>query len=109
MEGFEMSLTIVGQTFQGPFFNNSSLEERSGVYVIVTRRYSNDKYTVVDVGESATVKSRVSNHERSSCWNRNNLGELKVAVCYTPNLGQPGRKELEQKIRNHYAPTCGDR
>jgi len=104
-----MSLTIVGQTFEGPYASTSSLEDRSGVYVIVTRRNSSENYAVVDVGESATVKTRVSNHERSSCWNKNNLGELVVSVCYTPNLGQSGRKDIEQKIRNKYNPSCGER
>ena len=104
-----MSLVIVGQTFQGPFSSTSSLEDRSGVYVIVTRRSSSEKYTVVDAGESATVKTRVSNHDRSGCWNQNNLGELKVTVCYTPNLGQSGRKEIEQEVRRQYSPVCGDR
>ena len=104
-----MSLVIVGQTFQGPFSSTSSLEDRSGVYVIVTRRNSSEKYTVVDAGESATVKTRVSNHDRSECWNQHNLGELKVTVCYTPNLGQPGRKEIEQEVRRQYSPACGDR
>ena len=94
-----MSLTIVGRNFQGPFSSTSSLEDKSGVYVIVTRRNSSEKYTIVDVGESATVKTRVANHDRSNCWSRNNLDKLAVSVCYTPNLGQPGRKELEQEIR----------
>ncbi|MCH7560571.1 MAG: hypothetical protein IIC67_04235 [Thaumarchaeota archaeon] len=103
-----MSLVIARQTFQGPFSGTSSLEDRSGVYVIVTRRNSSEKYTVVDVGESATVKTRVSNHDRSGCWSQNNLDELKVAVYYTPNLGQFGRKEIEQEIRRQYSPACGD-
>jgi hypothetical protein len=109
MEEFEMSLVIAGQTFQGPFSNTSALEDRSGVYVIITRRNSSENYTVVDVGESASVKTRVSNHDRSSCWNKNNLGELVVTVCYTPNLASSGRMEIEQLIRRQYAPMCGDR
>lgn len=104
-----MSLIIVGQTFQGPFSNTSSLEDRSGVYVILSRRNSGENYTVIDAGESATVKTRVSNHDRSKCWNQNNLGELVVTVCYTPNLGSSGRIEIEQQIRRQYTPVCGDR
>lgn len=104
-----MSLVIAGQTFQGPFATTSSLDDRSGVYVILTRRNSSENYTVVDAGESATVKTRVSNHDRSSCWNQNSLGELAVTVCYTPNLQQSGRKNLEQEVRRQHSPSCGDR
>ncbi len=104
-----MSLSILGHSFEGPFSSTSQLEDRSGVYVILTRKNSTENFTVIDVGESATVKTRVDKHERSNCWSQNNLGELKVSACYTPNMGQPGRMEVEQEIRSKYRPTCGDR
>ena len=102
-----MSIRIGSYNFEGPYSSTSLLEDRAGVYAIIDDR-STERF-VVDVGESATIKSRVENHERSDCWNRNSIGTLKVAVLYTPNLHQAGRIRIEQEIRAQYNPVCGIR
>lgn len=102
-----MSIEIAGYKFNGPFQSTASLEDRSGVYVVLT---PTDKthYKVVDVGESATVKSRVESHDRRSCWQRSaNSGGLKYSVYYTPGQQQSGRKIIEEKVRKQYDPPCG--
>ena len=38
---------------------------------------------ILDVGESAYVRSRISSHDRAACWKRNGSGSIGVAVCYT--------------------------
>lgn len=103
-----MTITIAGYSFNGPFSSSSSLEDRSGVYAILCKK-DNENYSLVDVGESATVKSRVETHERKPCWSRNCNSTLNVAVLYTPHLHQSGRIEIEQKIRAKYNIPCGDR
>src|SRR5437899_7335794 len=102
-----MSITVGPYTFEGPFSDTESLQDRSGVYTI--HCYRDGNYYLVDVGESATVKSRVESHDRKDCWSRNCSGTLTVSVFYTPNLQQAGRKEIEQAIRNQFNPPCGDR
>lgn len=107
-----MSIVIEGDskkyTFNGPYSSNHSLEDRSGVYAIISARNSNNY--LVDVGESSEVKSRVENHDRKNCWNRNlNGGTLKYAVLYTPNLRQEGRRAIEDDIRDHNNLPCGER
>jgi hypothetical protein len=104
-----MSIEIGRWTFYGPTRDTSNLQDRSGVYVILCLR-NDQKYYVIDVGESAEVKTRVENHDRKACWARNcSSGELYVAVLYTPNLQQPGRTAIEQEIRQLYSPPCGER
>jgi len=103
-----MSINVGNYTFDGPFDNTAALQDRSGVYVILDLR-SDGKYYIVDVGESSQVKTRVENHERKDCWQRNGQGNLTVAVLYTPNLQQPGRAAIEKEIRMQYNPPCGDR
>jgi hypothetical protein len=104
-----MTIEISGYEFSGPFSDTSSLEDRSGVYAILTPT-GNSKYKVVDVGESATVKTRVENHDRNPCWQRNaNKGGIQCAAHYTPGLHQAGRRKIEQEIRDQYKPPCGDR
>ena len=103
-----MSIEIAGYRFEGPYESTSDLENRSGVYSILTPT-GNSRYKIIDVGESATVRTRVEGHDRKSCWRRNaNNGQIRYAAYYTPGLQQAGRKKIEQKIREQYNPPCGD-
>ena len=106
-DGENMGFEMWGYQFDGAYTSPDSLESRSGVYVIWCK--NGDNWTVLDVGESADVKERVSNHERADCWERNCSGTIYYSVTYTPNLQQSGRKEIEQKIRDLTNPPCGDR
>lgn len=101
-----MSITIGKYKFEGPYPVTASLQDRSGVYAILDRK-EGEHYDLLDVGESANVKTRIENHDRKNCWNRNKKGTLYYAVYYTPNLQQSGRMEIEQEIRSQYKPPCG--
>lgn len=100
-------VTIGRYSFEGPYTNTGYLQDKSGLYAIIDDR--SNSLIVVDVGESANVKSRVENHERESCWTRNRIGILKVAVLYTPGLQQAGRMQIEQELRGQFNPVCGVR
>lgn len=102
-----MSITIGRYIFEGPYTNAGSLQDKSGVYAILCHIGRN--YNLVDVGESATVKSRVEGHDRKDCWQRNCNSTLEVAVLYSPNAQQPGRMAIEQEIRDQYKPPCGQK
>jgi len=103
-----MSITIGSILFDGPFKSAEDLEDRSGVYVILCKENDNN-YKVIDVGESAKVKSRVESHDRKPCWESNCNSSLAVAVHYTPRLQQSGRMEIEQALRSEFNPPCGER
>ena len=100
-----MSIKITGYTFEGPYTYTSTLKNQSGVYAILTPiSYSN--YKVLDIGESATVKTRVESHDRVPCWKRYaNNGKILYAVYYTD---ERNRKIIEQTIRKSEKPPCGD-
>lgn len=103
-----MSITIGGYSFNGPYSSTGSLEDRSGVYAILDKR--SDSYYLLDVGESAMVKSRVEGHDRKNCWQRNSKGTITCAVKYTPGLQQVGRMQIEQDIRSKINNIpCGKR
>lgn len=91
---------------EGPFSSEDSLKDISGVYAILGRNSKNENWTVVDVGESAKVKTRISNHDRKSCWKKQNFSILNVAVLYTNKIT---REQIEIEWRNEYNPPCGDR
>jgi hypothetical protein len=102
-----MGLTVGKYEFEGPYENTDSLQDVSGVYVIVDN--VNGQYNPIDCGESATVKSRTDNHDRKDCWSRNSSGTLMVAVLYTPRLQSAGRVAIEQELRSAYNFPCGER
>jgi hypothetical protein len=102
-----MGIAIGRYNFAGPYRSASGLEDRSGVYVILA--YNGSGYNVVDVGESATVKSRVETHDRAGCWSRHATGPLFVAALYTPGYQAAFRCAIERELRQLYDPPCGKR
>ncbi len=102
-----MSITVGNYTFNGPYTTTSNLEDRSGIYAI--HCYKNDKYYVIDIGESSEVETRVENHDRKDCWKRKCDGTITYSVLYTPNKQQSGRMVIEQELRDLYDPACGKR
>lgn len=102
-----MGINIGKYQFEGPYRNTASLSDKSGVYAILD--FWNGSYHIVDVGESAKVKTRVENHDRKPCWNGSKKGALMASVLYTPSTQQAGRMAIEQELRQQYNPPCGDR
>ena len=73
-------------------------------------RAKDDKYYVIDVGESGETGIRLSNHNRRPCWERNCNGSLHVYLRYMPTsegYDATSRRQLEKKIRQQYDPPCG--
>ncbi len=101
-----MAITIGKYNFQGPFSSTSSLKNQSGVYVILGRNSQPEPWTVVDIGESGTVRERVENHDRAPCWNRQGYNQLAVAAYY---CAEAQRMRIEQELRAQFNPPCGDR
>ena len=101
-------ITIATHNFEGPYKTTTDLGDSAGIYAILDYR-SDRKWHLLDVGESARIKTRIENHERQPCWKRNRQGAIGVAVLYTPALSADQRRLLESKIRQEYQPPCGER
>lgn len=99
-----MSITIGNYTFDGPYNNTTNIKDQSGVYAILD--HINGQYSIVDVGESEQVKTRVDTHDRASCWNQIKKGTLAVSALY---VNKPQRMQIEQEIRGKYTIPCGER
>lgn len=104
-----MAIDIGRYKAAGPFTNLHELENRSGVYVILTHNGSGESWHVVDIGEAHAVRNRVANHDRRPCWNLYDRGVLACAPIYTPNAQQQGRMAIEQELRRQFSPDCGER
>lgn len=103
-QGDNMAMNISDYQFDGPFPNTHSLQNRGGVYGIVSNQSGN--YTLIDVGQSKTVRDRVENHDRESCWKRRNTGRLEYCAYYT---SQDSRDRIEKELRKKLNPPCGER
>jgi hypothetical protein len=101
-----MGIQIDQWNFEGPYSNAAPIKKQSGVYAVLTRPRSGGQYSVVDVGESGDVRTRLDTHDRTACWNRNNAGELAVAVYY---CDERTRMTVEATIRRAFNPPCGQR
>jgi hypothetical protein len=104
-----MTVSIGNYQFEGPSSSTGPLEDRDGIYAVLTQAGPGE-FSIVDTGESEMVRSRVENHDRSDCWRRNASrdGRL-VAVLYTPHVQQSGRVVFEGALRRQYQPACGIR
>lgn len=101
-----MSIRIGNYDFEGPLSDPSGLRNTSGVYAVLAKNTTNGNYTVVDIGESGTVRDRVSSHDRANCWARNKQAGLNYAGHY---CNEANRMAVEKALRGSFNPPCGDR
>ncbi|GIK45058.1 MAG: hypothetical protein BroJett012_09610 [Betaproteobacteria bacterium] len=100
-----MAIQIGKHNFDGPHGNTGAIHAKSGVYVILGKS-GGTQWSVVDVGESASVRERLDNHDRQPCWQRRGHRELAAAVLYVP---EQQRMLIERELRASFNPPCGDR
>lgn len=101
-----MAIKIGEYTFDGPYTSIDRIENRPGIFVIFC---SKEYYCFIDVGESAAVKSTITDHERKDCWENRCQCVPEIAVYYTPDLQQSRRISIEQTIRNQHDVLFGER
>ena len=96
-----------GYQFEGAYSSSDLLKSKPGVYVIWCE--SDNKWTVIDVGEAADVKKRVQNHDRARCWGKKCGGTVYYSATYQPASDREERLRIEQEIRDKAEPMCGER
>lgn len=99
-----MSIKIGSYNFEGPYTSVNDLLDSSGVYSILGRSSDNERWSVVDIGETQRVRSRVSTHDRKRCWEGRGHRQLAAAAHYT---GERDRLAIERELRLQYQPPCG--
>jgi len=104
-------VTIYNLGFQCVKLEQADFSDVAAIYVILCVGADN-KSKVIDVGESGQVGSRINDHDRSDCWNKN-CPNKNIWVCIyktpTSNYTIQQRRDLENKIRTYYKPNCGKR
>ena len=100
-------IQIGNYSFDGPQSLSDDLIDRAAIYVILCSRLDN-RYDVIYIGETGQAGTRLSNHERVICWNRNCTNSLYVAVFWTPSdqYSVDDRRVIEKELRDQYNPSC---
>ncbi len=99
-----MTMTISKYKFEGPFTSTEKLKDESGVYIIHCMK--DDNYKRIDVGESEEVKTRVENHDRKDCWEK----ECKETITYSAYYcDEKTRENIEQELRSEFELPCGEK
>jgi hypothetical protein len=104
MKEIIMTAKVLNYDFEGFFTTTALVRNTSGVYVIVDCTARGN--SLLDVGESGALQTRLNSHDRAECWKRHCKGTVKVAVLYAN--GQ-SRKMIADEIRDRLHPTCGVR
>ncbi|KPJ55673.1 hypothetical protein AMJ49_06620 [Parcubacteria bacterium DG_74_2] len=95
-------IQIDGYQFEGPYRESSTnFNEVAAIYVILD--INSNK---IDVGETEQLKSRLDNHERRNCWERNSGGDIYIAVYRESS--EKERLRIEKEIRSFYNFPCGE-
>lgn len=63
-------------------------------------------WSVLDIGESQSVRERVETHDRQPCWQRHGHRELAAAALY---VNERQRMAIEKELRIRYTPPCGEK
>jgi predicted GIY-YIG superfamily endonuclease len=102
-------MLIGGYHFKEPvLLSRTDFIDRAAIYVILCSSGSG-KYNVIYVGETGELGTRLSGHNKKSCWKRFCVtGKLYVAVKLMPThrYSTIQRKQVERKLREKYKPPC---
>jgi hypothetical protein len=99
-------MPIENYAFDGPHRSLKNLENKAGVFVIMSEFVG--KFYLLDVDVSDDVKSAIENHVRRKCWERYRKGKIRYAVLYEKEIPADRDSEIERKIRSKYKTVpCG--
>lgn len=105
------NVTIGGRTFACVRLSEADFTDVAAVYVILCVA-QDGSWTVLDVGQSGQVGSRIDDHDRKACWTRNcTNNNIWVCVYRMPSsqYTRQDREKLEAELRSQYHPPCGKR
>ena len=105
------NVTIGEKTFVCVKLSEADFTDIAAVYVILCVKQDGN-WTVLDVGQSGQVGSRIDDHDREECWDRNCPSKnIWVCVYQMPSsqYTREDRERFEAQLRDQYQPLCGKR
>ncbi len=105
-----VDVTIGGKIFACVRLSEADFTDIAAVYVILCMAHDGS-WTVLDVGQSGQVGSRIDDHDRKACWVRNCANNIWVCVYRMPSsqYTRQDRERFEAELRSRYRPECGSR
>jgi hypothetical protein len=104
--------------WQGPYEDPASLADLAGIYMVIAGRKAPDgkwdpsSYSLLDIGQTGGVGSRLASHDRERCWEQNTprgcVLLFKFAAMPSTDYDETDRRIVECCLRSHNAPLpCG--
>lgn len=104
-------VAIGGYPFVCVRLSEADSSDVAAVYVILCVA-ATGSWTVLDLGQTGRLGSRIDEHEREECWHRNcPSGNIWVCVYRMPSdrYSEADRVRVETELREKYNPPCGER
>jgi len=105
------NVPIGGKNFVCVSLSEAEFADMAAVYVILCVA-QNSSWTVLDVGQSGQLGSRIDDHDRKECWTRNCTNKnIWVCVYRMPSSQdtRQDRERFETELRSQYPVSCGKR
>jgi hypothetical protein len=104
-------VTIGSYPFVCVPLGEADFSDVAAVYVILCVAAGGSQ-TVLDVGQTGQLGSRIDEHERKDCWQKNcPSGNIWVCVYRMPShiYSESDRLKVENELRQRFNPPCGKR
>ena len=88
------------------YSTDTSFEDVSAVYIFTKRTVSHNKgiHSLLYVGETEELGSRIRGHEKWSCVNARGCN----CICVHSVSGAQSRRTIEKAFRDEDSPPCND-
>jgi len=103
--------------WKGPYTSTRSIPDNAGIYMALSGKqdekgkWPTNLYKLLDIGQAGGIKSRLDEHERRDCWERNKTTGhtivYKYALMPTKEYDETDRRIVECCLRSNKTPPCG--
>ncbi len=106
-----VTVNIAGYPFSCVRLDDADFSDEAAVYVVLCVS-EGGSWTVLDVGQSGEVGTRIDSHERRVGWEANCPSKsiwVGVHKMPSPANTKDDRLRVESALREQYSPPCGKR
>jgi hypothetical protein len=106
-----VNLTIAGLPCVCVPLSDVDFSDIAAIYIIICV-HPDKSWTIIDIGESGELGSRIDDHDRRVCW-EGKCTSKNIWVCVyqmpTSKYSKKDRLNLEHKLRSQHSNLCGKR
>jgi hypothetical protein len=105
------NLTIDGLYSVCVPLSNANFSDVAAIYIIICVN-PDGSWTIIDIGQSGELGTRIDLHDRRECWKRKcSTGNIWVCVYPMPanKYSKQERLNLERNLRSQHTNLCGER